>query len=170
MRTAHLHAELRLERPLEEVFGYFSDPRYLEALTPAWLRFQVRGSSTPVIAEGTEIDYRLRLHGVPLRWRSRIVVWDPPLRFVDEQIVGPYRLWRHLHGFEPDGAATLVHDWVEYAAPGGPLAHRLLVAPDLARIFEFRARALRAHFAPRPARINGVRSTSEPPPGATTRA
>ena len=150
MRTAHLHTELRLERPLTEVFAYFSDPRNLEAITPPWLRFEVLGASTPEIAEGTEIDYRLRLRGVPLRWRSRIVLWDPPLRFVDEQVVGPYRLWRHLHGFWPDGDATVVRDRVEYAAPGGPLVQRLLVAPDLARIFDFRARALRAHFAGRP--------------------
>ncbi len=142
MRTHHLHTELRIERALEEVFPFFSDPRNLEAITPPWLHFRIEGMSTERIGAGTEIDYRLRVRGVPMRWRSRISVWQPPLRFVDEQVIGPYRLWRHLHSFEPVGRATLARDWVEYAALGGPLLNQLLLAPDLARIFAYRSRAL----------------------------
>lgn len=138
----HLHAHQRVERPIEEVFSFFSDFRNLEAITPPWLNFAVEGASTATVRQGTEIDYRLRIRGVPMRWRSRISLWEPPLRFVDEQVVGPYRSWRHLHSFEPDGAATVARDWVEYRAPGGPLVQRLLIAPDLGRIFAFRARAL----------------------------
>jgi ligand-binding SRPBCC domain-containing protein len=144
MKTHHLHAELRLERPVEGVFPFFSDPRNLETITPPWLRFRILRATTPAITAGTEIEYRLRLRGIPLRWRSRIAVWEPPLRFVDEQVQGPYRLWRHLHSFEPDGEATIARDWVEYAAPGGPIVQRVVVAPDLERIFAYRARALSA--------------------------
>jgi ligand-binding SRPBCC domain-containing protein len=147
MRTHHLHAELRIERPLEEVFPFFSDPRNLEAITPPWLHFRIVRATTPAVMLGTEIDYRLCIRGFPLRWRSRISVWQPPLRFVDEQVLGPYRLWRHLHSFEPDGRATIARDWVEYAAPGGPLVNRLLILPDLERIFAHRARALTAILA-----------------------
>ena len=147
MRTHHLHSELHIERPLEEVFAFFSDPRNLEAITPPWLNFSILRATTASVTLGTEIDYRLRVRGLPLRWRSRITVWQPPLRFVDEQVLGPYRLWRHLHSFEPDGLATIASDWVEYAAPGGPLVHRLLVLPDLERIFAHRARALTAILA-----------------------
>ena len=107
MRTHHLHAEVRIERPLEEVFPFFSDPHNLEAITPPWLRFRIVRATTPAITLGTEVDYRLHVHGFPLRWRSRITVWQPPLRFVDEQFSGPYRMWRHLHSFEPDGQATI---------------------------------------------------------------
>jgi ligand-binding SRPBCC domain-containing protein len=159
MRTHHLHAELRIERPLEEVFPFFSDPRNLEAITPPWLHFRIVRATTTTVMLGTEIDYRLRIRGFPLRWRSRISVWQPPLRFVDEQVVGPYRLWRHLHSFEPDGQATIARDWVEYAMPGGPLVHRLLVRPDLEQIFAHRAQALTAilaHLGTRPAQVPRV--------------
>lgn len=149
MNAHHLHAHQRIERPLEEVFSFFSDFRNLEAITPPWLNFVVEGASTETVRQGTEIDYRLRIRGVPVRWRSRISLLEPPLRFVDEQVVGPYRLWRHLHSFEPDRAATVARDWVEYRAPGGPLVQRLLIAPDLERIFAFRARALSELLGPR---------------------
>lgn len=149
MRTHHVHAELRIERPLEEVFPFFSDPRNLEAITPPWLHFRIVRATTAAITLGTEIDYRLRVRGLPLRWLSRITVWEPPLRFVDEQVRGPYRLWRHLHSFEPDGQVTIARDWVEYAAPGGPLVHQLLVRPDVDRIFAYRGRALSAALADR---------------------
>lgn len=144
MKTHHLHREILLERPLEEVFPFFADPANLEEITPSWLKFQVTDSSTPGIQEGTELDYRLRLHGLPLRWRSRISVWDPPYRFVDEQVRGPYAMWRHLHTFEParGGKATIARDWVEYRAYGGPLVHGLFIARDLRSIFDHRLRTM----------------------------
>lgn len=146
MKTYHLHRELWIDRPPEEVFPFFSDPANLEEITPAWLRFQVESSTTPEITTGTELTYRLRLHGFPLRWRSRISVWDPPYRFVDEQVEGPYKLWRHLHSFERHGDRTLARDWVEYAVPGGALAHRLLVGRDLRAIFDHRLRRMAELF------------------------
>lgn len=147
MRTQHLQAQLRIERPVEEVFRFFCDPHNLEALTPPWLHFRIVRVTTESITAGTEIDYRLRLGVLPMRWRSRISVWEPPIRFVDEQILGPYRLWRHVHSFEPQGEGTTARDWVEYAAPGGRLVQRLLIAPALERIFAYRARALSRVFA-----------------------
>ncbi len=147
MKTAHLHAELALARSPEAVFAFFSDPRNLEAITPPWLHIEVLESTTPVIQEGTLIRYRLRLRGLPLRWCSRISLWEPPWRFVDEQVEGPYRLWRHLHTFEPQPGGTLARDLVEYAALGGTLVRRLLIEPDLRRIFDYRSQALRRIFA-----------------------
>jgi ligand-binding SRPBCC domain-containing protein len=95
---------------------------------------------------GTLIDYRLRLHGVPVRWRTRIEAWEPPERFVDVQVRGPYALWEHTHTFEPDGAhAVVIRDRVRYALPFGPLgrlAHALFVRRDLERIFDHRRRAV----------------------------
>ena len=90
---------------------------------------------------GTLIDYRLRVRGVPLHWRSRIEEWHENARFVDRQLRGPYRLWHHTHEFESDGERTLVRDRVDYAVPFGPLgevAHRMVVARDLRRIFDYR--------------------------------
>jgi ligand-binding SRPBCC domain-containing protein len=128
-------------RPRSEVFAFFADARNLEAITPPWLSFHVSTPGEIAMTEGTLIGYRLRLHGVPLRWRTRIDVWEPDARFVDRQLRGPYRLWEHTHTFEPHVDGTLMRDRVRYALPLGPLgraAHALLVRRDLARIFDYR--------------------------------
>lgn len=100
--------------------------------------------------QGAVIEYRLRLHGIPIRWLTRIEAWEPGRRFEDVQIRGPYRLWHHTHAFEPDGAGgTVMRDAVRYALPAGPLgalAGRLFVCRDLDRIFAFRERAVARYF------------------------
>jgi ligand-binding SRPBCC domain-containing protein len=99
---------------------------------------------------GALIEYRLRLHGVPVSWLTRIEEWEPGVRFVDAQLTGPYRLWHHTHEFEPDGAGgTLMRDTVRYALPFGPLgeaARRLFVARDLEAIFDHRERSVAARL------------------------
>lgn len=141
MRVHLLEREQRLPGPPGEVFAFFSDALNLEAITPPWLGFRIAGPRPVEMGEGALIDYRLRLRGVPVRWRSRIDVWEPPRRFVDRQLRGPYRLWIHTHAFAPDGEGTLMRDEVRYALPLGPLgalAHRAVVRRDLERIFDFR--------------------------------
>ena len=135
-----------LARPPQAIFPFFGDALNLEAITPPWLGFRVTTPQPIEMTPGALIDYRLRLRGVPLRWRTTIAVWDPPRRFVDVQLSGPYRMWHHTHDFEPtaDGG-TLMTDMVRYALPFGPLgeiAHRLLVRRDLERIFDFRREAV----------------------------
>jgi hypothetical protein len=142
MKTFSLHSEVWLPRPLEEVFAFFSDARNLERLTPPWLRFEVLTPGAGLVRPGMFIDYRLRLHGFPIRWRSEITAWEPPHRFVDEQRRGPYRRWVHEHTFEASKGGTLAVDHVEYAVLGGSLANRLFVAPDLRRVFAFRRKTL----------------------------
>ena len=95
-----------------------------------------------MIEEGTEIDYALRLHGVPIRWRSRIIDWDPPYSFTDTQIRGPYSKWHHQHHFEESGKITTATDHVEYAMIGGTLVNKFFVRPDLERIFDYRTAEL----------------------------
>ena len=109
-----LSAGVVVPRPIDEVFGFFADAHNLEAITPPWLRFRLRGASALPVQKGTMIDYELRLHGLPLRWRSEITVWDPPHRFVDEQRRGPYREWTHEHSFHDLGGSTEVRDRVDY--------------------------------------------------------
>ena len=137
-----LQAQQWVPQPREQVFTLFSDAFQLEALTPPWLRFSVLTPAPIEIAAGTLIDYRLRLHGVPIRWQSRISVWEPPVRFVDEQTRGPYRRWYHEHVFEEVDGGTLCRDIVDYRPLGGWLANALLVRRDLLKVFAYRQQQL----------------------------
>lgn len=135
-----------LPRQPDEVFDFYADAFNLERLTPPWLRFEVVTPPPIIMRAGVEIDYRLRLHGVGMKWRSRITAWEPPLRFVDEQVRGPYRRWVHTHTFTCSEGGTLVRDQVQYAMLGGWLADRLLVRRDLRRIFAYRQQRLAEIF------------------------
>lgn len=141
-----LHSTVRLPRPRDEVFPFFADAHNLDKLTPAKLRFQVLTPGPIEMSEGTLIDYRLKIRGVPVKWRSEITVWEPNHRFVDEQRRGPYRWWRHEHLFECDGDETIAIDNVSYGVIGGALINRFLVAPDLIDIFQFRTEKLLSNF------------------------
>jgi ligand-binding SRPBCC domain-containing protein len=139
-----LERSLTIDRPVDEVFAFFAEARNLEAITPPWLGFRVLTGSV-TMQPGALIDYRLRLHGLPLWWRTRIAVWEPPRRFVDVQVRGPYSLWEHTHSFEPFGGGVEIRDRVRYALPLGALgrlANALVVRRDLDRIFDFRAAAV----------------------------
>jgi ligand-binding SRPBCC domain-containing protein len=146
MKTFRLESRIWLQRPLEVVFPLFANARNLEQLTPPWLRFEVLTAGEIPIAAGARIEYRLRLRGIPIRWESEITAWNPPHRFVDEQRRGPYRLWIHEHLFREHNGLTLAEDRVLYAVRGGALVNRLLVAPDLARVFRYRREKLAALF------------------------
>ena len=147
MRVREFQSEIWLPRSPAEVFPFFGDATNLNLITPPWLNFEIVTPGPIEMRAGTLIDYRLRVRGVPLRWRTRINEWEPPWRFVDEQIRGPYRLWIHKHEFEPREGGTLARDFVRYAVPLDFLAHRWLVRPDVERIFEFRSRVLQKHFS-----------------------
>jgi ligand-binding SRPBCC domain-containing protein len=141
-----IHREQRLEGTPGDVFPFFGDAANLEAITPPWLGFHVVTPRPIDMREGTLIEYRLKLRGLPISWLTRIEEWVPGERFVDAQLNGPYKLWHHTHEFEADGPDhTLMRDTVRYALPFGPLgevAHRLFVARDLERIFDYRTVSL----------------------------
>ncbi|MFO1500792.1 MAG: SRPBCC family protein [Verrucomicrobiota bacterium] len=146
MRVRDFQAELWLPLPPEELFPFFADAANLDAITPPWLHFHVVTPPPIVMREGVLIDYQLRLRGLPLRWRTRINVWQPPHLFVDEQLRGPYRLWVHEHTFEPRDGGTLARDVVRYAVPFDFIATPLFVRRDIKKIFAFRQAALRERF------------------------
>ena len=143
LRYHVLRREQRLPGTPDEVFPFFADAHNLEAITPPLLSFRVVTPQPIEMRVGTLIEYALKLHGLPIRWLTRIDDWTPGVRFVDSQLAGPYRLWHHTHEFEPDGdGATVMRDTVRYALPFWPLseiAHALIVRRDLAAIFDFRA-------------------------------
>lgn len=128
-------------RPLEDVFAFFAEARNLEAITPAWLRFEIL-EAPDRIEEGSRLRYRLRLFGAPVLWHTEIVAaWKPPRTFTDVQRSGPYLLWEHTHRFSPVEEGTEIYDHVRYLLPGGPLAplvQRLFVGRWLDEIFDYR--------------------------------
>ncbi len=141
-RAVHrLERSQLLDRPVDDVFAFYSNAANLEAITPPFLRFRILTPTPIEMRNGTRIEYALSLHGVPVRWRTLITCWEPNVRFVDEQESGPYALWRHTHEFEPRGTSTLMRDAVEYREPFGALgqvAHVLVVRRMLDRIFDYR--------------------------------
>lgn len=141
MKTHLLERSQHVPRPRREVFAFFSDAANLERITPAFLRFRIETPLPIELRAGALIDYRLSLHGVPLRWRTRIETWEPEHLFVDAQLSGPYRSWVHRHEFEEVPGGTLMRDRVEYALPLGPLgalAHALFVRRQVEQIFDHR--------------------------------
>jgi ligand-binding SRPBCC domain-containing protein len=149
MRTFRLEREQWVPRPLKEVFAFFSCPENLQALTPEWLDFRIT-QAPATMSPGSLIGYRLRWHWIPISWTSEISEWNPPQRFVDRALDGPYALWNHEHSFESRNYGTTIRDRVTYALPLGwlgVLAHRLRVRRDVARIFDYRAAKMRQLFS-----------------------
>lgn len=138
-----------IPQPIETVFAFFADAANLEYLTPPWLHFKIRSSLPIMMKTGTLIDYTIRWRLLPVAWRTQILDWSPPYRFIDQQLKGPYRLWHHTHTFEANSGGTLMTDVVRYALPLGPLgtiAHGLIVQRDLNAIFDYRFSRITERF------------------------
>jgi ligand-binding SRPBCC domain-containing protein len=136
-------------RPLQEVFEFFAKAENLEELTPPWLHFRILDVSPGQVRKGTLIRYALRWRIFPIRWTTEIAEWEPPHRFVDVQLKGPYSLWRHEHWFKAEGNGTRILDEVQYRVPLGPLgsiAHKLKVKKDVESIFAYRRSVIRRLF------------------------
>jgi ligand-binding SRPBCC domain-containing protein len=140
-----IQREVWLPHPRDEVFAFFANAANLERLTPPWLHFHIINPDI-VINSGVMIEYRLKIHGIPVRWQSEISRWDPPREFVDEQRKGPYRRWVHTHTFEEERGGTRVGDSVEFDVPFEWLTG-WFVMRDVQAIFAFRERALSTVFA-----------------------
>lgn len=138
--ASEFRAEQWVKYPLKEVFNFFSDENNLEIITPPWLNFRVLKKNTRKIELGTEIDYRISVHGIPMRWRSLIADWQPESQFVDIQLKGPYALWHHTHLFEDKDGGTLMTDIVRYKVPMGWLGQVVagwFVRRDIKKIFAY---------------------------------
>ena len=140
-----LERKLTLDRPIKTIFDFFADAANLERITPPELKFHIITEQPIQIEKGTLIDYSLKMRGFPVKWRTEISVWEPPHKFVDRQLRGPYKQWIHTHSFtEIDAGKTLIEDEVRYRLPLEPLgdvAH-FLVRRELDYIFDYRQKAV----------------------------
>lgn len=138
-----------INRPRSELFTFFADATNLEKITPQLLGFKVLTPTPITMTPGTLIDYKLKVRGMPIRWRTLIATWDPPNKFTDEQLKGPYRRWHHTHTFTDEDGGTRCDDLVQYMPPGGllaPVINKLFVQRDVEAIFAYRAQVLAQIF------------------------
>ena len=142
MHIYSLEQEQLIPLSRSETFKFFCDAFNLERITPPFLKFHITTPPPIEMAEGTIIDYELKLYGIKFRWRTLIEAWQPEEYFVDRQLKGPYVLWHHTHTFTPTAAGTLVVDAVRYRVPLGWAVEPWLVRPDLERIFAYREKRL----------------------------
>lgn len=151
MKRFHtLRREQRIAAPLDEVFAFFSDAGNLAELTPPWLGFRILTPGAIELAAGTRIRYRIGWHGVPVKWTTEIRRWDPPVRFIDVQLSGPYELWHHTHRFDDHEGETRMTDIVRYRLPFGVIGRAIQafkIRGDLERIFDYRFERINELFA-----------------------
>lgn len=148
MSTHTLTTRLHLPLPRDTVFPFFAKAENLGRITPPELAFRIRTPLPIAMRPGTLIDYTIGLHGIPMRWRTRITEWNPPHDFADEQLKGPYARWYHRHEFVEEHGGTTMTDVVEYRLPFGPLgdlAH-WIVKRQLRRIFSYRQEVVWREF------------------------
>jgi len=149
MKTFEINMKQYINKPLEVVFEFFSKPENLEMITPKSLSFNILTPTPIKMEKGSLIDYTIRLFGVPIHWRTLISDYEPPFRFVDQQIKGPYTFWHHTHTFRLVEGGVEIIDQVKYSLPLGwlgTLAHAIWVRKDLEKIFEYRKTVIQNYF------------------------
>ena len=149
MKTFEISTKQYINKPLEVVFEFFSKPEYLEMITPASLSFNILTPTPIKMGKGSLIDYTIRLFGIPIHWRTLISDYEPPFRFVDQQIKGPYTFWHHTHTFQSVDGGVEIIDKVIYSLPMGwlgTLAHSIWVRKDLEKIFDYRKNVIQNYF------------------------
>ncbi|MCX7878309.1 MAG: SRPBCC family protein [Ignavibacteria bacterium] len=144
-----LKREIKINKPLDEVFSFFSKAENLNLITPPELRFEILTPLPIEMKKGTTINYRIKLKGIPMKWKTLISEWEPPYRFTDIQLKGPYKTWIHEHRFISDGENTIVIDEVNYKSKGfflEPVINKFFVEKNLRYIFDYRTNKLNELF------------------------
>ena len=151
MKPYHMHREQFVERPLEEVFAFFENPQNLARITPGSVGFEILTPPPIIMKAGLILDYTIKVFGMRMHWTTMITDYEPPHRFADVQLKGPYEFWHHTHTFESVSGGTLMTDDILYLIPYGPLgkiANLLMVKRQLKNIFDYRAAVIKGIFGP----------------------
>ncbi len=146
-----MHREQFVERPLEEVFAFFENPQNLARITPGSVGFEILTPPPIIMKAGLILDYTIKVFGMRMHWTTMITDYEPPHRFADVQLKGPYEFWHHTHTFESVSGGTLMTDDILYLIPYGPLgkiANLLMVKRQLKNIFDYRAAVIKGIFGP----------------------
>ncbi len=149
MRTHLFKTEMDLPLDIHAVFKFFCDATNLEKITPPELCFHIISAQPIQIKKDTYIDYRLRLYGIPFHWRAKISAWEPPIKFIDEQVIGPYTTWIHTHTFIEKNGRTGIIDEILYRMPFWPIGEIFfpVIAMYLRRIFAYRKQNIKQIFS-----------------------
>jgi hypothetical protein len=149
MKPTLLTYTTKLNRPLNEVFDFFSKAENLNKLTPPHVHFKILTPLPIPMLPGQLIRYRIKLFGIPFFWKTEITEWNPPYKFVDKQLGGPYTMWHHQHIFEEIEGATVMTDIITYRSKGwilAPFLHWLFVDRNVKEIFAYRETQLNEIF------------------------
>ncbi len=143
MPTYVLERTQTIKATLDQTWDFFSSPENLNKLTPNNMGFDIMTPKPiPKMYEGQILEYKVRpILNVPIYWKTEISEVRPKYFFIDNQIRGPYKLWKHKHTFEEIGDKVKMTDHVTYIIPMGligSLAHWLYVKQRLADIFDYR--------------------------------
>lgn len=150
MKIYELSVSHQVNAPLEKVFNFFSKPENLSKITPAKMGFNVLTPLPIKMERGALIDYTIKVVVLPLRWRTLITTYEPPNKFVDEQLKGPYSFWHHTHTFESVDNGVLIKDVIKYAIPMGifgRILHYIWIKNDLKRVFDYRKEVIDKIFS-----------------------
>ena len=134
-----------INKPLSEVFEFFSNAENLNKITPPDMQFKILTPLPIIIKKGTLIDYKIKVNGIPFNWQTEITEWEPNKRFIDKQLKGPYRVWIHEHTFEEKDGKTIMNDHVQFLSPGWflePIINKLFIEKKVKGIFAYREKIL----------------------------
>jgi ligand-binding SRPBCC domain-containing protein len=134
-----------INKPLSEVFEFFSNAENLNKITPPDMQFKILTPLPIIIKKGTLINYKIKVNGIPFNWQTEITEWEPNKRFIDKQLKGPYRVWIHEHTFEEKDGKTIMNDHVQFLSPGWflePIINKLFIEKKVKGIFAYREKIL----------------------------
>tara|TARA_Y100001970_G_scaffold281674_1_gene392961 strand:+ start:629 stop:1099 length:471 start_codon:yes stop_codon:yes gene_type:complete len=149
MKVYKLKFKQVINSSLDDVFSFFSNPENLSKITPEKLGFNILTPTPIKMKEGQLIDYSIKLLGKKIRWRTMITEYIPKVKFVDQQLKGPYSMWHHTHKFKDVDGKVEMTDEIYYVMPFGllgRLVNFLFVSRDLNNIFKHRVEIINKIF------------------------